>query len=191
MKRAVILITFLMLLVTIVAGTELIAERPTYSTGDYWIFVREDGKEVKIEFLREEKDQYVFNENGTQLIKDFNLTPIKKKDYGGYPGPIIKFPLKAGKWWKYEYEKEKELIEIERIAGKRGKRIATYEVVSYEQTTVPAGTFWVFKIEVTKESKKTISKGSATYWYAPDIKQIIKSSEEGKLSELKEYKINQ
>ena len=64
-------------------------------------------------------------------------------------------------------------------------------IAAYEQITVPAGTFWAFKITVTKESKKKgISKGSATYWYAPIIKQIIKSIEEEKpTSELKEYKI--
>lgn len=186
--RGILFVFLILIMVGICYAQDLIVERPTYSAGDYWIFIHEDGKEVKIEFLREEKNHYVFNKNGTELIKDFNLTSIEKKGLYGFPGPVIKFPLKVGEWWNYEYEKETDIT-------KRSRRmIARYEVTAYEQITVHAGTFWTLKIDVTKEDpgrmgRKTKFKGSATYWYAPDVKQIIKSIEKEKASELKEYKI--
>jgi hypothetical protein len=159
------------------------AERPSYSAGDYWIYT-DDDKEMKVEFLKEEKDRYIFEAGGTQVVKDFNLTNVGDKT-GGYPGPIIKFPLTVGKWWNYEFQ-------AETIAGSRqdAGRIAKYEVESYEQITVPAGTFWAFKITVTIVSKKFQQfVNSAHYWYAPEVKNIIKGISKGKILELKQYKI--
>jgi len=160
-----------------------IAERPAYSAGDYWVYAGDD-KQMKLTFLREENDRYIFERGGAQVVKDFNLTTVEDKS-GGFPGPIIKFPLTVGKWWNYNFE-------AEAIAGSRQwtGRIAKYEVESYEQITVPAGTFWAFKIAVTivgSKFEKTV--GSAHYWYAPEVKNIIKSSSKGKLFELKQYKV--
>ena len=159
------------------------AERPTYSAGDYWVYT-DDDKQVKFTFLREEKDRYIFEKGGAEVVKDFNLTNVEDKTRG-YPGPIIKFPLTVGKWWNYNFE-------AEAIAGSRQwtGRIAKYEVESYEQITVPAGTFWAYKIAVSivgTKFQKTV--GSAHYWYAPEVKNIIKSSVKGKLFELKQYKV--
>jgi len=161
------------------------AERPSYSAGDYWVYA-DDDKQVKFTFLREEKDRYIFEKGGAQVVKDFNLTTVDHKS-GGYPGPIIKFPLTVGKWWDYEFKSEG-------AAGGMTKRnpgrIAKYEVESYEQITVPAGTFWAFKIAVSiVGSKYQKVVGSAHYWYAPEVKNIIKSSVKGKLLELTQYEI--
>ena len=59
------------------------AERPSYSAGDYWVYA-DDDKQVKFTFLREEKDRYIFERGGTQVVKDFNLTTVEDKS-GGYP----------------------------------------------------------------------------------------------------------
>jgi len=159
------------------------AERPSYSTGDYWIYA-DDDKKMKVEFLREEKDRYIFETGATKVVKDFNLTNVGDKT-GGFPGPIIKFPLTVGKWWNHEFQ-------AKTIAGSRqdAGRIAKYEVESYEQITVPAGTFWAFKITVTIVSAKFQHfVGSAYYWYAPEVKNIIKGIYKGKILELKQFKV--
>ncbi len=171
---------FVLIIFTISYAENSIVERPTYTTGDFWIFTTADGEDVKIEFLKEVKDRYYFSKNGVQVIKDFNLTPKQSKKQG-YPGPVIKFPLKVGKSWTYNYRTK------ERSEGSKF-RIARHRVIAYEQITVPAGTFWTFKVEVKKENDKRNVKGSVTYWYAPDVKYIIKSSRNtGKT--LKEYKV--
>jgi hypothetical protein len=157
-------------------------ERPSYSEGDYWVYAADD-KEIKFTFVREEKDRYIFEKGGTQVVKDFNLTLVRDK-ISGYPGPIIKFPLTVGKWWDYEFEAE------DTVTKKETNRIAKYVVESYEQITVPAGTFWAFKITFTIVGAKfrhTLKSGD--YWYAPEVKNIIKSSSKGELLELKKYKV--
>lgn len=196
MKKIVFVIMTLMTMITTNIGAE-IAEKPIFTPGDYWIFKNSDGKETKTVFLKEEKDYFIFNYNESEILyTTFNLTPIKRlkketnevvweKSSFKYPGPILRFPLKIGEWWRYDYEAE---------SATYGKHILTpmtaqYEVKSYEQITVTAGTFWTFRIEVeryTRKGRKNV--GSYTYWYAPSVKRIIKHTE-GKGTELIEYKI--
>jgi hypothetical protein len=91
----------------------------------------------------------------------------------------------VGKSWNYEWKNEP----AEKATPDTG-RIARYIVEAYEQLTVPAGTFWSFKIAATIESARYGKVfDSAIYWYAPDVKQIIKSDWKRKILELKRYKI--
>jgi hypothetical protein len=184
MNKVLFLLAVLMMCNTSYAA-DPISERPAYSAGDYWIFT-EDGKDVRVEFVREEKEHYVFSRDGVQVVKNLTLTNVDQLDRG-YPGPIVKFPLKKGKWWNYEYTAQ--LMASSNLPDQG--RVARYEVADYEQIAVPAGTFWAFKITVTKETRRRGKPmGSATYWYSPEVKQIIRSSEAGNpLLELKEYKI--
>ena len=184
-KKELLFLLFIALISGIGYASDIVVERPIYSPGDYWIFTGGKGKSSKLEFLREEKDKYVFSRDGTEVVKDFSLMDVSKS--GGFPGPIIKFPLKIGSWWNHEFT-------VESPAGiGHGQRIARYEATSYEKITVPAGTFQAFKITVTIDAvitKKGYKEvGSATYWYAPSVKQIIKAEKEGLLWELKEFKI--
>ena len=57
--------------------------------------------------------------------------------------------------------------------------------------TVPAGTFQALKISVIIESSETIVTipEKMYFWYAPEVKQIIKRIMMGKTWELKKYKI--
>lgn len=170
---------------SVVGYADVAVERPTYSAGDYWILIDEGGKGTKWSFLREEKDKYVFDKEGTEVVKDFSLMDTGKAD--GFPGPIVKFPLKKGGSWTYEYTM---------TSGTEGSKAyrARYEAADYDKVTVAAGTFPAFKIAVVidflgkqKHTAKEVASG--TYWYAPDVKQIIKADMKGKRWELKEYKI--
>jgi len=174
-------------------SSEQTAERPNYSSGDHWIFINHKGKQKKIEFLREENNQYVFSkkkniysQEGTDVIRDFELTKVGNKRHKGYPGPIIKFPLKIGNKWDYTFEKTK---------GKIYNKRATYTVESYEQLMVTAGKFWAFKIKsvvkpINAPRGKIWLPEITYYWYSPDVKQIIKDQKQsGKYTELKEYNI--
>ena len=179
MNKVLFLLAVLMMS-NISYAADPVVERPVYSTGDYWIFT-ENGKDVRLEFLREEKDRYIFNQEGIEVVKDFNLTEEKRKS--DYRGPLVKFPIKVGKVWTYDYEGKG-------IHFKSAGRQAKYEVTAYEQITVPAGTFWSFKITLSIYETTYWEKGFSTeYWYAPDVKQIIRFSKEGRVSQLKEYKI--
>jgi len=174
----------------LVYSADVVAERPTYSEGDYWIFIGADGKSTEWRFLREEKDAFVFSKEGSEVLRDFSLMDVSRA--GGFPGPMVRFPLKKGTWWKYEYS-EASPAGRGGAAGKM-ERIARYEATDYEKITVAAGTFWAFKISATIEGLFDLKKGvrqigSATYWYAPDVKQVIKFEKGDRRWELKEYKI--
>jgi hypothetical protein len=160
-----------------------VAEQPTYHEGDTWVFMQKNIKKnkerkIKLEFLRMDGDNYVFLKNGKKEVKwDSGLTSFKRKEHGRYPGPVIRFPLKQGKRWDYTH-----------LSGKYGgpditkrstKRTTTFEVVAYEEVTVPAGTFGAYRIIATVEggAGQQVKRGTHTYWYAPDVKQIIKSHE--------------
>jgi hypothetical protein len=69
--------------------------------------------------------------------------------------------------------------------------LAQHKVESYEPVTVPAGTFQALKISVIIESSETIVTipEKMYFWYAPEVKQIIKRIMMGKTWELKKYKI--
>lgn len=164
---------FFVLIMNVVGySADVVVERPVYSVSDYWIFTG-DGKDVRLEFLREEKDRYIFNLDGVQVVKDFDLTEEKRKR--DYRGPLVKFPIKVGKVWTYDFEVES--IRTVRFVGRQAK----YVVAAYEQITVPAGTFWSFKITLSIYETTYWEKGFSTeYWYAPDVKQIIRFSKEEK-----------
>lgn len=180
--RNFLLVLFVLIMSVVSYAADVVVEKPVYSAGDYWIFVNEKGDTTKVEFLREEEEQYVFSRDGSQVVKDFDFTEK-------HPGPIIRFPLKKGQSWTYEYTGQSAVSFTKRSP----RMVARYEVADYEQITVPAGIFWAFKITVTHESGRAGSGHSvdaATYWYAPDVKQIIKGSEVREpLLMLKEYKI--
>lgn len=168
------------------SASEPVAEIPTYAEGDYWIFVSkttEGSEDIKIEFLKEEKGHSIFSRNGEQF-KDFHDI-VKKSQPAGYPGPTLKFPLTVGKSWDVEFKAD--IGPGDTI--KDPWRVAQYKLEAYEQITVPAGTFWAFNISVGIETKK-LGKfmGSINYWYAPEVKQIIKRSGKGGNADLQDYK---
>jgi uncharacterized protein YxeA len=181
--KKIILLCSILTFISISFAEDPIAEQPVYKEGDTYVYFQKNEKKnketkIKLEFLRMDGDNYVFLKNGKkERVWDANLTSLKRKEHGRYPGSVIKFPLKQGKKWEYTH-----------LSGMHGgpdfskrstERTTTFEVVAYEEVTVPAGTFWAYKITATVEggAGTPVERGTHTYWYAPDVKQVIKSSE--------------
>ncbi len=185
--------TALFLLIPALASTQNsppVAERPVYSEGDYWTLINKNRfKERTHTFLREEEDKYVFSLNGSDKTSRFYFTSQIKSTHVGYPGPVIQFPLQIGEKWNYDYQRKGTAG-----GGRRNMIRAQHNVVAYEAVTVPAGTFQAFKINVHVEAvqwdKMMTMPGKMYFWYAPDVKQLIKRiNMNGDTWELKEYKI--
>jgi hypothetical protein len=155
----------LLISASICLAEEPVAERPIYTKGDFWVFVnRNQFKKMKQTFLREEKNKYVFRLGKGDRTSHYYFTSDVTRGIG-YPGPIT---------------------------GATGDTIlAQHKVESYEPVTVPAGTFQALKISVIIESTETtVTIPEIMYfWYAPEVKQIIKRIMMGKTWELKKYKI--
>ena len=187
-----VLLLFVLLISTgICLAEEPVAEKPIYTKGDFWFFVERNlSKKMRQTFLREEKNKYVFRLGKGDRTTDYYFTSDIKRGIG-YPGPIIEFPLKVGKKWKYTYQRKGST----RGPG-RDNIQAQHKVVAYESVTVPAGTFQALKISVKLEaaaggtgSRMITIPEKMYFWYAPEVKQLIKIIQWGKTWELKKYKI--
>ncbi len=175
--RKILILFFVLAFVSISFAEAPVAEQPTYNQGDKFVFVKDNGKKYKLVFLRMEGDKFVYKKGKKEFILDSNLTSVRRKSQGRFAGPILEFPLKKGKTWSYEHMSGR--IQGSDVTIGNTKRTTTYEVVAYEEITVLAGTFWAYKITATVEGGGGVGheRGEHNYWYAPDVKQIIKSSE--------------
>jgi len=165
-----------------------VAEKPSYSEGEYWILLNKNKfKEIKHTFLREEEDSVIFSLNGSDKTSSYHFKAKLKRSPVGYPDPIIDFPLTTGKKWNYQFQRKQ-------AKGPKMDRIrADYKVEAYEPVTVPAGTFNAFKITSVSEAT---GRGIVTmpqkeqYWYSPDVKYIIKRiNRKGDIWELKDFSV--
>ena len=76
------------------------------------------------------------------------------------------FPLFVGKKWTHYYTNT--------VGTTVAQRTAWAEVKAYEQVTVPAGTFWAYRIEAVNQRIDRPLPAYQTYWYAPDAKTTVK-----------------
>ena len=188
-KIICVLLLFVLLISTgICLAEEQVAEKPTYTKGDFWFYVERNlSKKMRLTFLREEKDKYVFKLGKSDRTSDYYFTSDIKRGIG-YPAPIIEFPLKVGKKWEYRYQRKGSTK-----GPTEDNILAEHKVEAYESVTVPAGTFQAFKINVKHEatgSRSLVTMPEKMYfWYAPEVKQLIKRVQMRKTWELKKYKI--
>ena len=92
---------------------------------------------------------------------------------------VFKWPLMVGKKWDSNYILKSYSKRFHPIPSK-----ITVNIRTYEEVTVPAGTFKVLRIQA----------GGETFWYAPSIGWVVKEQigpygKEGWLLELVEYRI--
>lgn len=199
MKKAeILLIVFLVSLILMAAANakELSAEFPDFSAGDFWVLRDEDGRKIKLEFLRPEGENLLFAVNGRDLLYKTRYFGNKKRidaktgntmEFIKDPLPLVKFPLFLGKKWDVSF----------RESGKNGISIIfimNYRVDSFKKLSVEAGEFDVFEIvcHVTisgyNDSTLTYIEDIFRYWYSPRVKYFVKVKDVKPL-ELIEYKV--
>lgn len=153
--------------------TAPIAERPQYVAGDKWVFDR-NGKPYEKLFVEYEGTAFVtkrtYKEKAWFAYSSLDGNPIKAMDEKGnvlweHRGEyaMFRFPLQVGKKWDELYYSR----------GSVARRMQVW-VTAYEQVTVPAGTFWAFRIEAVNQRLDRPLPAYETYWYAPATKSLIK-----------------
>ena len=88
----------------------------------------------------------------------------------------LSFPLEIGKQWRFDSEW------VFKVTGSKGSSTVDVQVVGHEKVSVPAGDFEAFKL-MSKGNVRGLSaknsvieaEVSATYWYAPAARAIVKS----------------
>lgn len=148
-------------------------EKPTFSPGDYWVYSTPEGQKRR-EYVGEEDGYHVFMIKGHKELLDADLN-IK-----GDNRITFKFPLHVGKHWRYEYERKQP--------QRNFTVIVSCEVKGIERVETAAGTFQALNITCAEDAKlqKGLTLRNYSYWYAPEVKNLIKTTKE---MVLKEYKI--
>jgi len=147
-------------------------DAPVWDLGDFWrfgysgIILIKDRKEWQQKVESIEGDLYMMDVHGAEKAwRDRNklgivsyLTPGGEKMKSTVVVQIyFDFPLYVGKAWS-------------RMVG---DYVNEYQVTSYENVTVPAGTFKAFKIELKHRKifgRGSGSSGRAYIWYSPKVK---------------------
>lgn len=157
-------------------------DAPVWNVGDFWRYRFDNKKEGEHRVLGIEEyknikiyivqDVYGVYKKGFD-VKTLQLTVEISSD-GKKIVPMTDwswhydFPLYVGKKW------EKMVTGYDAGHSLRDY-LYTYRVISYENVTVPAGTFNAFKIEREQKSMRGIGDSVITYkWYSPEVKNEIK-----------------
>lgn len=197
-------------------------EAPSLKIGDSWTYDRTDGWKNLKEYTSvvvvtavnegEIRTEAKRTDNGeiTTIIrnKDLNRRAIqvanRKFDSDPYY-PTYAFPLEIGKSWEKEVTFTRNFDDRKVVTQLKG------EVIGREKVTVPAGTFDALKIVVKgsyngwsgsapQGSNRWSGQQSETIWYAPEVKNAVKSIYEDSntfrsvtktILELVEYKLAQ
>lgn len=148
-------------------------EKPSFSPGDHWVYSTPKGQ-MRKEYVGEEDGYHVFMIKGKKELLDADLN-IKDDNR-----MTFKFPLHVGKHWFYESERKQPNRTI--------PVIVRCHVEGIESVETAAGTFQALNITCAEESKlvKGLTLRNYSYWYAPEVKNLIKTTTE---MVLKEYKI--
>ena len=85
---------------------------------------------------------------------------------------MLSFPMKVGKTWRATYE------EVLGGTWEEEEAWQDWEVMAYEEVTVPAGTFMAFRVTRTGTSDAYAQDDVYTYWYAPTIGFVVKMDDQ-------------
>ena len=120
--------------------------------------------EAAIEFTgadRRETEIYFDSRTGN-AVAYFNEEGVLESDITPHDG-YLSLPFEVGKTWEAIY------TETFSASGEIHQVREDYEVVGFEEVTVPAGVFMAFQVTSTDEDGETSS-----YFYDPDLEMIVK-----------------
>ncbi len=161
-------------------------EAPLWNVGDRWVFsqgitaeVNETNHEGYIVRLPNEKILF----DRSTLNRTFRLSQGRQEPYKDSQRRLFDFPLVIGKRWKDKYS---AVLKWEDTYASRTTGVTpgeetiffeNYRVLGLEDVEVQAGKFKALKIEYTRQWTSPTAgnmEGKAWYWYAPDVKHIVK-----------------
>ena len=157
------------------------AHRPEISTGDRWAFAEHGSvpsatptRTWIVTAVTSEGIEGTDNGEPLRLTRELNVLDSARESASNMQA--LRFPLEVGKRWTYSTDWHLK------AKGSRGTADGEAIVVAYETVRVPAGTFEAFKIVRKDRIHGTSPVGSqyggaeatATYWYAPDARAIVK-----------------
>ena len=160
------------------------AAAPRYNVGDTWTFIQRqtDSRHgtpyvLTVAAVTEEQTTVASSWNGgpAEEIDWDNQGNTTRDAHGTTYEPstgILKFPMAVGKSW--------DVHEVQRFTGGTLDVSSHEEVVAFERIQVAAGLFDAYKVSSGVNAKQLerlySAPFTATYWYAPSVKRIVKSN---------------
>jgi len=153
-------------------GSSVKVERPVWQVGDSWTYQTPEGGTTRTDqVVRRDGEEYVLKRGEVDQLR---LTPglsLKQILVSGEATddftPAIDYfqwPLEVGKPWRVECDcKRKGTPNLLKV-------LANVTVESYEQVTVPAGSFPAFRVYY----KDGFGRAPYIYWYAPSVKNWVR-----------------
>ena len=183
MKKVAILGCLILFLAPMVWAQEKV-ESPVWKVGDKWTYRADNGWEWTFETIGDEKDLYsiVYIMSEGQMKgkwiryynkKDMNIVKVirdgkEDKEECQRLNKLYNFPLFSGKKWTSCYSTYSQFSRYDI------DMLIKYSAIGFEDVEVPAGKFRVFKVKVTQSAMGTEYKGNFHYWWAPDVRNLIK-----------------
>jgi hypothetical protein len=180
--KEIIILGFLFLSLASQAWSQEKCEAPVWKVGDNWTYRTDTGIEMTNEIVGDEKDLFViarsdkvtlyYDKEDMSCVKAFRDGKEDKEERGRMR-KHYNFPLLSGKKWSSRYSFYNPDYRMD------NEILAEYSVVGVEDVEVPAGKFKAFKVMV----KLNITEqrppqrqlfGASRYWWAPDVRGIIK-----------------
>lgn len=159
-----------------------VAEKPDWKIGDHWEFQRtitqpgiggdqpDTWSRKIVAFLPDSRIQVRFGSGRVaQYDGAMNFTFVG--DGGAEQVKVLaQFPLKVGAEWAYRTKS----------GPMQAARDGSVKIVSYESTTVPAGTFSCYRIDAVENygNKGYSELVRTSRWYCPAVKWIAREREE-------------
>ena len=168
---------------------ESVANSPQMTTGDQWILNTSRGLrfhkviDVKLDgaFVVEVKNKegvvlwHRYHDKDYRVLKTDYLTPIEKAKSEAPWEKVLNFPLFIGKKWQDEYHGT-GADDTPRTYKN------SYTVEKIEMVDTPIGTFSAFKIHRNYSATGIKRNQDQYYWYAPEVKIVIKLVHVGELT---------
>ena len=160
------------------------ADAPSYKVGDTWTFIwgRTDSRPGTPLVMT----VVAVTETQTTMSSSWNGAPPKENHYDSEgnltrdgngttyepSNGTLSFPMTVGKSWDFHHVRRFTLGTID-VSGHD-------EIVAFERVQVPAGSFDAYKIVSQGVNTKRLDRlydapFTETYWYAPNVKKVIKS----------------
>lgn len=156
---------------------------PVWNVGDSWRYRYSDKSEWQYTVERIERDFYIVEDKYGVYKPCIDKRTLGTVTYINPEGKkmalppniyYFDFPLYVGKKWR------KMVSGIPQRGSTEINYLNEFQVTSFEDITVPAGTFKAFKIELKQTNYGgTFASGKVYFWYSPEVKFVTKLIYEG------------
>jgi len=178
--KKVMLLSFLVVLIPALLFAQDKVEAPVWKIGDRWDLtgdvtitvasIDESGYGVK--YITSGGESILICEKSS-LNRLYSVEKNRRVKYDGRNRRLFNFPLEIGKSWT-----DKFIVKPASLGGRETTYLETFTVLGWEEVEVQAGKFKALKLEYKQEKVGETGggpkEGKLWYWYAPDVKYMVK-----------------